>query len=154
MKAFLKRHKGELDKARTVFINIDEVGAGTVRFGRREGMLLPGQVAPAAVRDREADRRGRWRGRLLFGQAADVLTPTDASIARTAGYPAMTIACRNAVDYAPRHHQPSDIPENIEDDALERAYGFTAELIHRLDAEIGPDLSRRGTVLAEADSEA
>ncbi len=148
MKAFLTKHRGELDKERTVFINIDEVGAGTVRFGQREGMLLPGRPHPQlfeiSQQIAEDDGEGAFAAKPLT-----LRTPTDASIARGAGYPAITIACRNAVGYAPRHHQPGDTAENIDGDSLERAYGFTAELIERLDAEIGPALSRSEPLLAD-----
>ena len=37
--------------------------------------------------------------------------------------------------------------------SLESAYAFAAELIQRLDAEIGPDLQREQTILAEDDAE-
>jgi hypothetical protein len=81
-------------------------------------------------------------------------TATDASIVRSAGFPAITIACRNTVGYVPHHHQAGDTIDNIDDEALERANGFTAELIQRLDAEIGPDLAREETLLAEDDADA
>jgi len=154
MKAFLKRHKEDLDKERSVFINVDEVGAGTVRYGAQEGMLLPGkshpqlfQIAEQIAEDDGED--GSFKARPLAFRTA-----TDASIVRSAGYPAITVACRNSVGYVPHHHQPSDVMDNLDDEALERASGFTAELIQRLDAEIGPDLSRHETLLAEDDSDA
>jgi len=154
MKAFLKAHKDDLDKERTVFINIDEVGAGTVRFGQREGMLLPGKSHPQLFEISQQIAEDDGEGGAFSAKPLTLRTPSDASIARSAGYPAITIACRNAVGYVPRHHQASDTADNIDGDSLERAYGFTAELIQRLEAEIGPDLSRTETLLAEADSEA
>jgi hypothetical protein len=154
MKAFLKRHKDDLDQERTVFINVDEVGAGTVRYGSKEGVLLPGkshpqlfEIAEQIAEDDGED--GSFRARPLA-----LRTATDASIARSAGFPAITIACRNKVGYVPHHHQTSDTIENLDDEALERAYGFTAELIQRLDAEIGQDLQRKTTLLAEDDADA
>jgi hypothetical protein len=154
MKAFLKRHKGELDKERTVFINVDEVGAGTVRYGQREGMLLPGKSHPQLFDIAEQIAEDDGEDGAFSAKPLQLRTPTDASIARLAGYPAITVGCRNAVGYVPHHHQPSDTIDNIDGEALERAYGFTAELIERLDAEIGPDLTRSETKLAEDDSEA
>lgn len=154
MKAFLKSHKRDLDKERTVFINLDEVGAGTVRFGQREGLLLPGKSHPQLFEISKQIAEDDGEDGTFSANPLTLRTPTDASIARSAGYPAITITCRNAVGYVPRHHQPSDIPDNIDGDSLERAYGFTAELIERLDAEIGPDLSRTETLLAEDASEA
>ena len=65
-------------------------------------------------------------------------------MARTAGFPAVTVSCANALDYSPHYHQPSDTPDNLEDEALERAFGFCSELIQRIDDTIGPQLERRG----------
>jgi acetylornithine deacetylase/succinyl-diaminopimelate desuccinylase-like protein len=154
MKAFLKKHKEELDKERTVFINVDEVGSGTVRYGQREGVLLPGKSHPQLFEIAEQIAEDDGEDGAYSAKPLELRTPTDASVARLAGYPAITIACRNAIGYVPHHHQPSDTVDNIDDEALERAYGFTAELIERLDGEIGPDLTRSETRLAEDDSEA
>ena len=154
MKAFLKSHKADLDKERTVFINVDEVGAGTVRYGQREGLILPGKSHPQLfeIAEQIAEDDGEDGS---FGAKPLILrTPTDASIARAAGFPAITVACRNAVGYVPHHHQASDTLDNIDDQSLERASGFTAELIQRLDAEVGPDLDAKQTLLAEDDADA
>ncbi len=40
MRAFLRRHRRELPRDRTVFLNLDEVGAGTPCFAVREGPVL------------------------------------------------------------------------------------------------------------------
>ena len=154
MKAFLDRHKGDLDRERTVFVNIDEVGAGTVRYGQREGMVLPGRSHPQLFEISQQIAADDGEDGAFAAKPLSLRTSTDASVARSAGYPAITVACRNAVGCAPRHHQADDTAANIDGDSLERAYGFTAELIQRLDGEIGPDLSRHETLLAEDDSEA
>lgn len=153
MKAFLKKHKGDLDSERTVFINVDEVGAGTVRFGQREGMLLPGKTHPQLFQIAEQIAEDDGEEGHFGAKPLSLRTPSDASIARSAGYPAITITCRNAVGYVPHHHQGSDVLDNVDDDALERAHGFVVELIQRLDAEIGPDLEASQTLLAEDDSD-
>src|SRR5919204_202905 len=71
--------------------------------------------------------------------------------ARAGGFPGITVPCRNALDYVPEHHQPSDTVERVDPDALERAYGFCGQLIERIDASIGPDLEldREHTRLTE-----
>lgn len=152
MKAFLKQHKADLDKERTVFINVDEVGSGTVRYGQREGLILPGKSHPQLFQVAEQIAEDDGEDGSFSAKPLTLRTPTDASIARSAGYPAITIACRNAIGYVPHHHQASDTLENIDDQALERASGFAAEMIQRLDAEIGPDLQREETLLAEDDA--
>jgi hypothetical protein len=181
MRAHLKRRRGELDPERVVFLNVDEVGRGTVRFTEREGLILALEthkqlvdLCEEIVEDQEesdedqqesdedqqesdedqeesgddqeesgedqeegqkdADRPGA-RGMISR-------TTSDAFAARGAGFPAITITCKGRLDYTPGHHSPSDTPDRIDDEALERAYGFCCELIERLDATIGPDLEK------------
>ncbi|MEA2474525.1 MAG: hypothetical protein QOE06_2440 [Thermoleophilaceae bacterium] len=140
-RAFVRRHRRELDRSRTVFLCVDKVGAGTVRYARREGLLvarsyhsmLVGLCDQIAAEDAEDD--DRYGARSIVSRSV-----TDAVPARGAGYPAVSIACLGARGYAPHYHQPTDVPANLEPEALERAFGFCSELIELLDEEIGPEL--------------
>ncbi len=87
MKAFLKKHKADLDKERTVFINVDEVGAGTVRYGQREGVLLPGKSHPQLFQIAEQIAEDDGEDGDFGAKPLIMRTPTDGSIARSAGYP-------------------------------------------------------------------
>ena len=71
-------------------------------------------------------------------------SPSDGYAARSAGLPAITIGCRGRLDCG---------PARVDAEAIERAEGFCAELIRRLDAEVGPDLAApvEETVLSEAE---
>ena len=142
MRAFLKQHKPELGRERTVILNLDEVGAGTVRYTRREGPLLATRTHLQLVKlcdeiaeDDDADHKARG----LVDRVA-----SDAYAARSAGLPAITITCRSHLDHA----QP-----RVDEEAMQRAEAFCAELIERLDAEVGPDLAApvEETVLSEAE---
>jgi hypothetical protein len=142
MRSFLRRHKKSLDRARTVFVNLDEVGTGTVRYTSREGLLVAVrshvQLVDLCGEIAEDDEDGEAFGaRPLVNRTAG-----DGGAARSAGYPAVTVTCRNALDYVPDHHQPTDTTDSVEDEALDRALGFCGELIERLDAQVGPDLER------------
>ena len=140
-KAFLRRHRRELDKRRTVFLCIDKVGHGTVRYARREGLLFARRYNPALVGlcDRiaaeDAEDEDRYGARSYVSRSV-----TDAVPARGRGFGAISVACLNERGYAPHYHQPTDVPENVDEDALERAFGFCSELIELLDEEIGPEL--------------
>ena len=132
MREFL-RGRRELSRTSTVFLNLEELGSGDVRFSRREGLLFTSRSHPQLRKlchelgedDPEA------------GAAPLVLrSASDAAAAHGRGYPAITITARPA----PHHHLPSDTPANLEEDALERSFDFCAELIERLDQELGPDL--------------
>ena len=142
MREWVRAHRRELDPTTTAFLCVDEVGAGTVRYRRREGFL----IAPSAHRDLvalcdqvaaddEQDDR-RYGARSVVARVAG-----DAYRARARGFPAVTVTCANGLDYVPRHHQPTDTPENLDPAALERAFGFCSELVELIDERIGPQLA-------------
>jgi Peptidase family M28 len=143
-RAFLKRHKAELGRERTVILNLDAVGSGTLRYTSREGPLVAVKSHPQLVQLCDAiaeddDDENAFGARAIVNRA-----PSDGYAARSAGLPAITISCRGRLDY---------VPERVDEEALERAEAFCAELIQRLDAEIGADLAApvEETVLSEAE---
>jgi hypothetical protein len=143
-RSFLKRHKRELSRERTVVLNLDEVGSGTVRFTSREGPLLAIKSHPQLVQlcqgiAEDDEDENAFGARPIVNRS-----PSDGYAARSAGLPAITISCRGRLDY---------VPQRVDAEAMERAEGFCAELIRRLDAEVGPDLAAQAdeTVLTEAE---
>ena len=141
MRAWTRRHRRELDATRTIFLNVDTVGSGTVRYTRREGPLVGGSphprlVALAAQIAEEDAEEGRYGARPVAVRAV-----TDALVARRAGFPAITITCRDDDDTAANLHRHSDTPAAVEDAALERVFGFCSELIELIDEEVGPDVA-------------
>jgi hypothetical protein len=156
MRAWLRRHRRELDPTRTIVLNVDEVGAGTIRYALKEGPLLALRQHPRLVAlCRQIEEEDRDEGR--YGARAVVARrPGDAYAARSRGVPAITISCAGALDRSPNHHQPTDTPEEIDEHALERAYGFCSELVELIDEQIGPDMAAaagvHGPQLTEAES--
>jgi hypothetical protein len=144
MRAWLRAHRRELDRTRTAFLCVDEVGLGTVRYARKEGyaVAIPQHRTLLELCDQiareDADDDGRYRARGYSPRTA-----TDAHTAREAKFPAVSVSCRNALDYAPHHHRATDTVENVDPAALERAFGFCSELVELIDERIGPDLERR-----------
>jgi hypothetical protein len=141
MAAWLKRHKDELDPQSTIVLNVDEVGHGTVRYATKEGPL----VAPRQHRQltalcdqiaEEDQAEGRYGARAITARH-----PGDGYAARSRGIPAITISTAGALDRAPNHHRLTDTPDQIEAQALERAFGFCSELIELIDEQIGPEIS-------------
>ena len=118
--SFIKRD--DLSHDSTVFLNVDQVGSGDVRYTRREGALLSSRTHPQL---------------LSLSEGIDDAMPivsrstSDASAATGAGFAALTVTCRDRLDYA---------SGRVDEDALERAEAFCIELIERLDAEVGPSL--------------
>jgi hypothetical protein len=139
MRAFLRAHRRELPRGRTAFVCVDEVGHGTVRYARREGYVL-GQRHHRALlelceRIADEDADGRYGARAYVSRTA-----SDAYAARVAGYPAVSVTCLGALDYAPRHHLAVDTVENLDPEAIERAFGFCSELVELIDERLGPEL--------------
>jgi hypothetical protein len=149
MRAWLKRHREELDPLSTIVLNVDEVGAGTIRYAHREGPLLALRQHPRLIRlcdqiRREDEEDGRYEARPLAARR-----PGDAYTARARGIPAVTISCAGALDRAPHHHRQADTPEEIDRQALDRAFGFCSELIELIDEEVGPDVEATAEAAAE-----
>jgi len=140
MREWLRANRQKLDKRSTAIVCIDQVGAGTVRYARKEGFVFANPFHPALldacrqIATEDADEN-RYGVRGMVSRSA-----TDAHLARAAGYPAVSVSCRNALDIAPHHHRASDVPDNVDPAALERAFGFCSELIELLDERIGPTL--------------
>ena len=141
MSAFLKRHRRELDRSSTVFVCVDDVGRGRLRYSTKEGYLLAYPYHPDLVaichqlRDEDAEE-GYYGVEPITSRIA-----TDATRARVAGYPAIAIGATNEFGFPPHYHQPTDTPDSIESEALDRAYEFCSELIELIDERIGPRLT-------------
>jgi hypothetical protein len=136
MREWMQKHKGELDRETTVFLNVDIAGNGTVRWIEKEGFVMALRYHPTLIEmcEQIAEEDGQARG-MISRNATDALVP------RSAGFPAITITARNALDYAPHWHQPTDTPDRIDLESLDRTYDFCCALLERLDDSIGPELA-------------
>jgi hypothetical protein len=148
MRDWIRRHRKELDQSSTVFLNVDTVGHGTVRWESKAGFIFPLAYHPTLV--------GLCQELAEEHSARGVVSReiSDSYAARSAGFPAISIGCLNAMDYVPTYHQHSDAPEAIDPEALERAEAFCADLIEAIDERVGADLVRTGaeTVLSEEET--
>ncbi len=139
-RAWIKAHRDTLDPKTTVFLNVDEVGHGTVRWITKEGPLIAPPYHPtlvghaAAIADQD-EEEGRFGARGIVSRAA-----SDAYAARAKNLPAISISCRGALDYTPHHHQRTDTVERIDPEALDRAFEFLALMIERIDAQVGAEI--------------
>jgi len=146
MREWLRRHRGDLDRETTVFIDVDKVGFGTVHYARKEGMIFPlaYDVRLLTMCDEIAQAEVAADGDASLAPRAYVARTTgDAAAARAKGMRAVSISCLNELGYAPRYHAPGDTLDHIDDDALDRAHDFCCDLIERIDGEVGPELAGR-----------
>ena len=142
MRSLVRSRRKELDPASTFVIAIDTVGAGDVRWSAEEGLtvsfpmdrrLLELCSAIAAADEAGAER---FRGAPLRRGFA-----TDALAAAVHGLRATAVLCLEPGAILPRnYHLPSDQPDGVDPEALERAEDFTLELIRALDRDIARSL--------------
>jgi hypothetical protein len=132
--SFIDRH--DLAHDSTVFLNVDQVGSGAVRYTRREGALVTMKTHPQLLSLSEE----------IDDDALPIVNRavSDGAAATGRGFAAITITCRDRLDYA---------SGRVEEAALERAQAFLVELIERLDAEVGPSIAApvEATALSEPD---
>jgi hypothetical protein len=124
IQAFLKRHA--LPREATVFVNVERVGSGGVRYTVREGLLYAQRTHPQLTKLCEQIVEDELDAQPLTSRSA-----SDAATAATKGFAAITITCRERGDYA---------SGRVEERALDEAEAFCAELIERIDAEVGPSI--------------
>jgi hypothetical protein len=136
MREWIRAHKRDLNRENTVFLNVDIAGNGTVRWITKEGLVAAMRYHPTLIQLCEEVCEEIESGRGMISRNA-----TDALAARSAGFPAITITSRNSLDYAPHWHQPTDTPDRIDPEALDRTYDFCCALLERLDDSIGPELA-------------
>jgi hypothetical protein len=140
-RAWLGQHRRSLNSRATVVLNVDEVGAGAVRYATKEGPLVALRTHRQLIAlCRQLEDEDRDDRRYLV-ETTTARRATDAYAARTRRLPAITISCAPA----PHHHKPTDTPENVDPQALERAFGFCSELIELIDEKIGPDIAATAT---------
>jgi Peptidase family M28 len=139
MRGFLRARRNEVRRDSTWFVCVDTVGLGDVRFETAAGWAVSFPVDRRLVQlceaIAEADGAGenRYRARALRNAGL----PGDSIAARVRGYAATTITCANELDVVPGVLTAADVPDRIDPAALERARGFTLELVRQLDRDVG-----------------
>lgn len=102
MRAFLAAHP--LDPADTLVVSLDTLGSGTPIVLEGEGVLLTHRY-PDLLDGAERRRLGGW---------------TDPILAVFAGIPAISILSLGPDGTIPHYHHPTDLPEHVDLDCLER----------------------------------
>jgi hypothetical protein len=114
------------------------VGGGKVRYETSAGWVVSYVMSTRlaqlcdAIAEADRDEDDRYGAEpLRHGLAGDAMP------ARLRGIQATTITCLDGGGYAPNYHRPTDTPDRIDPDSLERAHDFTLELIRQLDRDVG-----------------
>jgi hypothetical protein len=139
MRAFVRTHREDLDRDSTYVINLDDVGAGDVRYHVSEGLAVSFALDRRlielceAIATADRDDGNRYRARPFASGFATAAVP-----ARLSGLRATTISALEPDRLVPsRFHLPDDVPDAIDPEALARVHDFALELIRQLDRDAG-----------------
>jgi hypothetical protein len=130
MRGFIARHRDEFDPAHTRFVALECVGSPHLLLMEGEGMLRmhDHDLSLRAELQAAADDAGvsLWRG-LRLGAGA-----TDALPALKAGYRAACLAGCTDLKVPANYHWPTDVPENLSWETIDRAATVAVSLARRL----------------------
>ncbi len=130
---FLLNHAHELPVDRTYFLNIDNVGAGRLRYCTGEGMIRFFPYSPTLLHlARQVARTEPFRD---VTPHAYTRAYFDALVPAARGYGALTLISLDEEDQIPNWHWPTDTIENLDPALVKKTADFAEEIVRRLDQE-------------------
>lgn len=126
VRAFLARHRDELEPARTLFVNLDTVGSPHLTMLEGEGPIWMEDYTGPWLREQLAACAERLEIPLRRGFRARA--STDSVIPSRAGYPIATLVSTTDWGMPANYHLPSDVPANLEYDTVADATRLVYEL--------------------------
>jgi Peptidase family M28 len=134
IRAFMARHRGELDPARTAFVNLDTVGSPQLVSLEGEGPVRMEDYYAPWLRELVALHAEQLEIPLLRGYRARA--STDSVITSRAGYPtAMLVSVCEWMSPA-NYHLPSDVPANLDYGTVEATTRLVYEVAGALPAAL------------------
>jgi Peptidase family M28 len=130
IRAFLARHRHELEPGRTSFINLDTVGSPHLVMLEAEGPIWMESYSGPWLRDMLAEGAQALGIELYRGFRARA--STDSVIPSRAGYPTATLVSMTDWRSPANYHLPSDIPANLDYGSVEEAVRLVHDLVGRL----------------------
>jgi hypothetical protein len=134
IRAFVASHRDELDPARTAFVNLDTVGSPRLVMLEAEGPVWMESYAGPWLRDLLESHAERLGVPLLRGFRARA--STDSVIPSRAGYAIATIVSVTDWMSPANYHLPSDIPANLDYDAVAATTRLVYEVAGALPAAL------------------
>lgn len=126
MQGFMRRHRDELDPARTTVLCLECLGGPTLTLVEAEGMLRMRYYSHAA---RERLARAAAAAGVEIVRGLRTIAATDALIAVRRGYDAVTLASIDASKFPSNYHWPSDTPENLDWSTMRRAFAVADRFV-------------------------
>ena len=130
VRAFMARHRDELPRERTWFVNVDTIGSPHLTMLEGEGPVWMEEYAGPWLRDEFAACADRLEVPLRRGYRARA--STDSVIPSRAGHPIVTLVSMG--DWGPpsNYHLPSDVPGNLHYGSVADATRIVYELAREL----------------------
>jgi hypothetical protein len=130
MEAFLRRHRGELDRARTIVVCLDMLGWDRLLLRESEGVLRRYRTRSEDV---DLVLRAARAATVRIEVAAPGPAPSDGLAARWAGLPTILLSSVSGDGGYPHYHRPSDLPEKVDIETVVAARRLCAQLVAELD---------------------
>jgi Zn-dependent M28 family amino/carboxypeptidase len=110
MDAFLRRHRDELDPARTIVVCLDMVGWDRLLLRESEGVLRRYGTRPEDV---DLVLRAARDAAVPVEVAPPHVAPSDGLAARWAGLTTIYLSSVAGDGGYPHYHRPTDVPDNV-----------------------------------------
>ena len=129
--AYLDAHADDLGED-TLYIILDEVGLGTIKYLTSDGLILKHKTHPFAL---ELARQTASVLPEITTREGAGIAYTDALVATIRGLPALTVCALPSRDSAEASHwhQMSDTIEHVDEKTLRDVYRFTWQILQTLD---------------------
>lgn len=135
MQGFGRRHFPDLHPARTEFLCLECLGGAHLNVIEGEGML---RMRDYPDHMREALARAAAAAGVSIDRGLRTVAATDAIIALRAGYPVVTLASTEDTKLPLNYHWPTDRPEALHWETIERAIATCVSFLRmRADEEAG-----------------
>jgi hypothetical protein len=130
VRAFIARHRGELEPGRTAFVNLDTVGSPHLVMLEAEGPVWMEYYTGPWLNDLVAERADGLGIELQRGFRARA--STDSVIPSRAGYPIATLVSVTDWLSPANYHLPSDVPANLDYGSVADATRLTLAIAQAL----------------------
>jgi hypothetical protein len=135
MRAYLRRHRREIDRKATWFVSLESVGRGGPRWAVSQGPAISLPMDPELTGICEALAAGGPEG-----PAPEPMRDgrtSAAFAARANGYRSLAITCREPGRALPEHHHtPADTVERVDPLAVAAASALAVDVVRVLDREL------------------
>src|SRR4051812_12859336 len=132
MQEYGRAHFAELPRETTDVIALECLGSGTVTVAESEGFLVPHHY-DAGLKDLATACARRLGVEVRRG--LHIVFASDAQIALHAGYRAMTLGATDELNLPANYHKPTDTPDNLDMDCLDRAVDVLERTLRELSVQ-------------------